>query len=88
MSLITVCILIDGNPVVARNALNLSEITPQGETKFRADSGEIVLHKKSDGIKSMAHKLIDLIKNDETIGLNRPYQVQNKQVMKPQERKG
>lgn len=62
--MITVAILINGNPLVARNAVNKSEVNDQGETKYLADDGTVVWHKRSDGSVVLAHKLLELIKND------------------------
>ena len=62
--MITVAILINGNPIVARNAVNQKYIDENGYTNYKTDSGEIVKHKVSDGAVVLAHKLLDLIKND------------------------
>jgi hypothetical protein len=64
MQLITVAILINGNPIVARNAINQGKQNALGETAYLTDSGEIVWHKPEDGAALLAHKLLDLIKND------------------------
>lgn len=61
--MITVAILINGNPLVARNAINQAEVNEQGETKYLTDSGEILWHKKEDGAVKLAHKLLDMIRN-------------------------
>jgi hypothetical protein len=63
--MITVAILINGNPIVARNAVNKVETNDKGETKYLTDSGEVVWHKREDGAVKLAHKLLDLIRNDE-----------------------
>jgi hypothetical protein len=62
--MITVAILINGNPIVARNATNQGVINENGETKYFTDSGEVIWHKKGDGAVVLAHKLLDLIRND------------------------
>lgn len=62
--MITVAILINGNPLVARNAINQKEQNEKGETKYLTDSGEIVWHKRDAGAVALAHKLLSLIKND------------------------
>lgn len=61
--MITVAILINGNPIVARNAVNQSEENERGETKYLTDSGEVVWHRYEDGAVALAHKLLDLIRN-------------------------
>ena len=63
--MITVAILINGNPIVARNAVNKTEVNELGETKYITDSGEVVWHKQEDGAVALAHKLLDLISNEE-----------------------
>ena len=63
--MITVAILINGQPIVARNAVNKIERNDKGETKYLTDSGEVVWHHRKDGAVVLAHKLLDLIKNDE-----------------------
>lgn len=62
--MITVAILINGNPIVARNATNQSERNEKGETKYKTDSGEIIWHHREDGAVHLAHKLLDTIRND------------------------
>lgn len=62
--MITVAILINGNPLVARNAVNTGRINDKGYTLYHTDSGETVLHKPEDGAIALAHQLLDLIKND------------------------
>jgi len=63
--MITVAILINGQPIVARNAVNKIERNELGETKYLTDSGDIIWHKRTDGAVTLAKKLLDLIKNDE-----------------------
>ena len=66
--MITVAILINGNPLVAKCAVN--QITKmdkneKGETPYKVDSGEIIWHKPEDGAVVLAHKLLDTIRNDD-----------------------
>jgi hypothetical protein len=63
--MLTVAILINGNPIVAKNAVNQIETNGRGETKYLTDSGEIIWHKREDGAVSLAHKLLDTIRNCE-----------------------
>ncbi len=62
--MITVAILINGQPIVARNAVNQSEINDEGATKYLTDSGEVIWHKRENGAVALAHQLLDLIRND------------------------
>lgn len=63
--MITVAILINGQPIVARNAVNKSKQNKKGETLYLTDSGEKIWHDKNDGAVSLAKKLLDLIRNDD-----------------------
>lgn len=60
--MISVAILINGNPIVARAAKNTGEKDSDGKTKYTTDSGEIVWHHRDDGAVVLAHKLLDLIR--------------------------
>lgn len=66
--MITVAILLNGNPLVARNAINQAEWNEIGETKYLTDSGEVIWHKREDGAVKLAHRLLDLIRNDDAGG--------------------
>jgi len=63
--MLTVAILINGHPLVAKSAVNLQETNEKGLTKYRADDGTIILHDQSDGAVVLSKKLLDLIKNSE-----------------------
>jgi hypothetical protein len=62
---ITVAILINGQPIVAKNAINQALENDKGEIAYKTDSGEIIWHQRSAGAVALAHKLLDGIKNDE-----------------------
>lgn len=63
--MITVAILINGNPIVARNAVNIGQRAPgSDECAYETDSGAIIYHDPVDGAVALAHKLLDEIKND------------------------
>lgn len=62
--MITVAILINGNPIVAKNAINQMRTNEAGETAYKTDSGEIVWHHREKGAKELAKKLLDTIRND------------------------
>jgi hypothetical protein len=63
--MITVAILINGHPIVAKNAINQGKQNKKGETKYKTDSGEIIWHKPEDGARELAKKLLDTIRNDD-----------------------
>lgn len=63
--MITVAILINGRPIYARSAVNISDpesISADGVCKYRIDTGEIIKHKRSDGAIKLAKKMLDTIK--------------------------
>lgn len=62
--MLTVAILINGNPIVAKNAVNKGT-RDDGMTEYLTDSGETILHKRGDGAVVLARKLLDTIRNDE-----------------------
>lgn len=62
--MITVAILINGKPIVARNAVNKMETNDKGETKYLTDCGTIVWHDPTEGAVVLSKKLLNLIKND------------------------
>lgn len=62
--MITVAILINGNPIVAKNAINQAYENGDGETAYKTDSGEIIYHKRSDGAVKLAKALLDTIRNE------------------------
>jgi hypothetical protein len=60
--LITVAILINGNPIAARSAVNTLSENAKGKTLYRVDDGSIVNHKPDDGAVKLAIKLLQTIK--------------------------
>jgi hypothetical protein len=62
--MITVAILINGHPIVARNAVNQQKENDEGLTEYLTDSGVKIYHNPDDGAVVLAHKLLDEIKND------------------------
>jgi hypothetical protein len=62
---ITVAILINGNPIVAKNAVNQGKKNKRGETAYKTDSGEIIWHPRDKGAVALAHALLDTIRNDD-----------------------
>jgi hypothetical protein len=63
---ITVSILINGQPIFTRSARNNIERNPKGETKYIADTGEVVWHNRDmrNGAIELSKKLLDLISCD------------------------
>lgn len=58
--MITVAILINGEPILVRSARNLG--TEDGETySYKVDTGDIITHKREDGAVVLAHMLLDTI---------------------------
>lgn len=69
--MITVSILINGQPIVAKNAINQG-VKRDGFIEYKTDSGEIILHKPEDGARYLAHMLLDTIRNDDSKVYNKP----------------
>lgn len=63
--MITVAILINGNPIVAKNAANTGRANAKGEFAYTNDAGETIWHCPEDGAVELAHKLLDTIRNDQ-----------------------
>ncbi len=59
--MITVAILINGNPLMARSATNISGGN-KGVQKYKVDDGQIIEHRYEDGVVVLAKKLLDTIK--------------------------
>lgn len=59
--MITVAILINGNPIMARSAVNKGCKNEKGETRYRCDDGSHIMHKREDGAVKLAKKLLDTI---------------------------
>ena len=62
--MITVAILINGNVVYARTAVNVADHfdTKMGNCcKYKLDDGSVVLHKQEDGAVKLAKKMLDTI---------------------------
>ena len=62
--MITVAILINGNPIVAVNAIHQKNETENGETAYAITSGEILWHRRDLGAVALAKKLLDTIRNE------------------------
>lgn len=61
--MITVAILVNGHPVMARSAVNTGDIDPAtGRTCYRADDGSDVWHHPEQGAVRLAHMLLDTLR--------------------------
>lgn len=61
--MITVAILVNGNPLTARSARRIMPNT------YKCDDGTIIKHKYEDGAVALAKKLLDTIKEDSNVQL-------------------
>lgn len=61
--MITVTILINGQPIYTRTAVNVSTDSVSGDLNiYESDDGSIISHNKSHGAIVLAKKLLDTIK--------------------------
>ena len=59
--MITVAILINGNPIIARSA-HRTKSEKDGQDVYKVDTGEEVLHSRGDGAVALAIKLLKTVK--------------------------
>ena len=60
--MISVAILINGNPIMARSAVNVSDDYGKGNQIYKCDDGTLIEHVYEDGAVILAKKLLDTIK--------------------------
>jgi hypothetical protein len=61
--MITVSILINGQPIFTRSAVNRGESAEHPElTRYEVDDGSWLLHKRSDGAVPLAIQMLETIK--------------------------
>jgi hypothetical protein len=60
--MITVAILINGKPIMARSAVNTGEVKDDGYVRYSVDDGTSVFHRPDDGAVKLAVKLLGTIK--------------------------
>ena len=77
--MITVAILINGNPIAARSAVNIEECA-SGYHKYKLDDGKTLLHRREDGAVKLA---IEMLKSIKEVGVKPP----NDQAHTPPRRK-
>lgn len=61
--MLTVAILINGEPIVAKNAV-FQGIYENGLGKYINDAGEVIWHRREEGAVALAKALLDTIRND------------------------
>ena len=59
--MITVAILINGQPIMARSAVNSGAILPNGAVIYDVDDGSQIHHRPSDGAVQLAMKMLETI---------------------------
>ena len=59
--MITVAILINGNPIAVRSAVNIGECA-SGFCKYKLDDGNTLLHNRDDGAVKLAINMLKSIK--------------------------
>jgi len=62
---LTVAILINGQPIMARSAVNTGEVLDSGCVVYAADDGTKILHRPGDGAVKLVEKLLKTIKEQE-----------------------
>jgi len=61
--MIAVAILINGNPIMARSAVNVGEsYSKKGACEYDVDDGSVILHKQADGAVKLAIEMLKTIK--------------------------
>lgn len=61
--MISVAIMINGNPIIARSAVNQGKPKrTDGKVEYFVDDGTKIYHKPSDGAIALAKKMLDTIK--------------------------
>ena len=59
--MLTVAILINGHPIMARSAVNKGEVDGK-ICKYEVDTGEVILHDPDAGAVALAKMLLDTIR--------------------------
>lgn len=62
--MITVSILINGEPIFTRTARNQSEVNDKKEHLYIVDDGSEIYHARKDGAVKLAKKMLDTIKDE------------------------
>lgn len=59
--MISVAIMINGNPIMARSAVNKGKMI-YNKCKYNCDDGSVIYHNPDDGVVELAKLLLDTIK--------------------------
>lgn len=62
--MITVAILINGQPILLRSATNQMKQNKKGETQYLLDDGQKIYHDQANGAITLAHKMLDSVPVD------------------------
>ena len=62
--MITVAILINGQPIMSRSAINKGDEDTMGRTRYACDDGSHIRHNPGDGAVILAKKMLDTIKEE------------------------
>ena len=65
VKMISVVILINGYPIMARSAFRLTDNGEQNENEYQIDTGEIIIHIPNDGAIPLCKAMLDTIKESE-----------------------
>lgn len=68
--MITVSILINGQPILTRSAVNKGKGT-KTKCKYQLDDGNTILHDPNDGAASLAIKMLGCIKEKEIMRVSK-----------------
>lgn len=60
--MISVAIMINGNVIMARSAVNTRQADSKGKIAYKVDDGTMVYHDPDEGAVVLAKKLLDTIK--------------------------
>jgi len=60
--MLTVCILVNGNPLMARSATNTGRVCKLGKHIYDVDDGSRIYHRQEDGAVALAIKMLKTIK--------------------------
>ena len=63
--MISVAIMINGNPIMARSAVNKGKLLNSSKHKYLVDDGSIIYHNPNDGVVKLAKLLLDTIKEQD-----------------------
>jgi hypothetical protein len=64
--MITVAILINGQPIMARSAVNQMRTDALGRTLYRVDDGTELWHRRDDGAVELAKMMLGTIRETDT----------------------